>query len=936
MSGESTRGSLAGQPPDPHALPSAEGTTGEMARAYRPADVEPRIYERWLAADVFAPDGAGSLARPGLEPFVVIMPPPNVTGALHLGHAARSATEDLMVRRARMQGRPTLWLPGVDHASIAAQWVLRRVLADEGTTPEALGRERYLERMWRFMDETRPVIMGQQRRLGSSADWGRERFTMDDRSARAVRVAFRQLYEDGLAYRGQRLINWCPGCGTSVSDLEVIGTPEEGTLWFVRYHLLRPGREPGDEPSPDEVIVVATTRPETILGDTAVAVHPEDERFATLVGRRVRIPFVERDVPIIADTMVDLGFGSGAVKVTPAHDPVDFETGERHGLPRIDIMHDDASLNEQAGPYAGLSREDARQRILAELEARGDLLEARRHEMVVGRCQRSDDIVEPRLKTQWFIRMAPMAERAMTAVRDGRTRFVPARFEKTFFEWLENIHDWNISRQLWWGHRIPAWYCADGHVNVSDAPDGPARCGECGSEDVAQDDDTFDTWFSSGLWPFATLGWPEPSQDLPTYYPTTVMETGYDILFFWVARMMMLGEWLTGQEPFSVVYLSGLVRDPYGRKMSKTRGNVIDPLAVVDEIGADALRFALINGAAPGADQRLGSSHLDGARNFANKIWNAARFVLSARPPEVPDDAVLALPASGLLGPAEHWILSRSEVAHRGADEAFAAFQFAEATRVLHAALWSEYCDWYLELAKVQLAPEVPLERRIATWQVLTWVLDRYLRLLHPVMPHLTEEVWRRLPHRPDDGDLLITAAWPGPDAAAGLVDEGRAEAVADLLALITQVRNARADAGIEPSAWLEAELRFEEASREAACEALEDAVARLARIRPVLRRAADEEADEQADGEAGDAALVVVSRGAEARLRASEANRARDRERLARELADAERLLEAARARLANEAFVANAPASVVDGVRARLAELHERATRLRQLLGE
>ncbi|CAN5786844.1 valine--tRNA ligase [soil metagenome] len=908
-----------------------DGPAEEMSRAYQPADVERRIYERWLAADVFAPDGAGSLARPNLDPFVVIMPPPNVTGALHLGHAARSATEDLMVRRARMQGRSTLWLPGVDHASIAAQWVLRRVLAEEGTTPEELGRERYLERMWRFMAETRPVITGQQRRLGASADWGRERFTMDEGSARAVRVAFRQLYEDGLAYRGQKLINWCPGCGTSVSYLEVIGTPEEGSLWFVRYHLLSPDGSPGAEPSADEVIVVATTRPETILGDTAVAVHPEDERFAALVGRTARIPFVERDVPIIADATVEREFGSGAVKVTPAHDQADFETGERHALPRIDIMNDDASLNEHAGPYAGLSREDARRRIVADLEARGDLLEARRHEMVVGRCQRSDDIVEPRLKTQWFIHMRPMADRAMASVREGRTRFVPARFEKTFFDWLENIHDWNISRQLWWGHRIPAWYCPDGHVTVSDSLPGPSRCGECGSTGLAQEEDTFDTWFSSGLWPFATLGWPEPCQDLRTYYPTTVMETGYDILFFWVARMMMLGEWLTGREPFSVVYLSGLVRDPYGRKMSKTRGNVIDPLAVVEEIGADALRFALVNGAAPGADQRLGSSHLEGARNFANKLWNAARFVLSARPDEVPGDAVLALPSASLLGPAEHWILARSDAAHREAEAAYAAFQFAEAMRVLHAALWSEYCDWYVELAKVQLAADVPAERRIATWQVLTWVLDRYLRLLHPVMPHLTEEIWGRLPHRPDDGNLLIVAAWPEPDAVGDVADMGQAEAVQDLLGLITQTRNARTDAGIEPGAWLEAEVRFADASREAAFESLADAVGRLARVRPALLKGTPARA--AVDG--ADAVLVVVSRGAEARLRASDADRERDRERLVRELADAERLLEATSAKLANAAFVANAPAAVVEGVRTREAELRERAARLRHLVG-
>ena len=897
-----------------------------MAKAYQPAEIEPSVYARWLAADVFGPDGAGSRARPTAEPFVIIMPPPNVTGALHLGHAARSATEDLMIRRARMQHRPALWLPGVDHASIAAQWVLRRVLADEGTTPEELGRDRYLQRMWRFMDETRPVIMGQQRRLGSSADWGRERFTMDERSAHAVRVAFKRLYEDGLAYRGQKLINWCPGCGTSVSDLEVIGTPEDGKLWLVAYHLLPAGARPGSAPTSNETITVATTRPETILGDTAVAVHPDDERYRALVGRLVRIPFVDRDVPIVADAFVEPDFGTGAVKVTPAHDHTDFETGERHGLSRVDIMTDAATMNANAGPYEGLSREECRARILEDLDAAGDLVEVRDHEMVIGRCQRSDDIVEPRLKTQWFIEVKPMAERAMRAVRERRTRFVPERFEKVFFDWLENIYDWNVSRQLWWGHRIPAWYCPDGHVTVSDVETGPGRCVECRSYELTQDEDTFDTWFSSGLWPFSTLGWPDDSHDLKTYYPTQVMETGHDIIFFWVARMMMLGEWLTDEEPFRVVYLSGLIRDPYGKKMSKTKGNVIDPLEVMDEIGADALRFALVNGAAPGADQRLGPSRLDGARNFTNKLWNAARFVIGAKPDELPAEMALTLPDNHRMGPAEHWILSRCHVAQRDADAAYETFQFAEASRILHAAIWSEYCDWYLEMAKVGLGPSSDRERRAATWQVLTWVLDRYLRLLHPIMPHVTEEIWGRLPHRPDDGELLITAAWPVNSSLTSPADEAQATAVADIIELVSQMRNARADAGIEPSTWLDAELRFEDPERAAAFEAIADVVARLARVRPRVRQ------DGAASGES--AALVVVGPGAEARLSVDPADRERDRSRLEKELAETERLLASTRSKLANESFVSKAPASVVDGVREREGELEALAARIRQHL--
>jgi valyl-tRNA synthetase len=832
-----------------------------------------------------------------------------------------------MVRRARMQHRPTLWLPGVDHASIAAQWVLRQVLATEGTTPEGLGRERYLERMWRYMRETRPIIIGQQRRLGSSADWGRERFTMDEGSSRAVRVAFARLFADGLAYRGQKLVNWCPGCGTSVSDLEVIGAPETGSLWSIRYHLLPAGAAPGSAPLADETITVATTRPETLLGDTAVAVHPGDPRYAHLVGRTVRIPFVERDVPLIGDEIVEREFGTGAVKITPAHDHDDFATAQRHGLPMLDVMTDEGTMGEAAGPYAGLTREEARARILADLEAVGDLAGSVDHELVLGRCQRSDDVIEPRLKTQWFIDVKPMAERAMQAVRDRRTRFVPSRFEKVFFDWLENIHDWNVSRQLWWGHRIPAWYCPDGHVTVTDDSAGPSACRTCGSAEIQQDTDTFDTWFSSGLWPFSTLGWPDDTPDMRTYYPTTVMETGQDILFFWVARMMMLGEWLTGQEPFSVVYLSGLVRDPYGKKMSKTKGNVIDPLGIMDEIGADALRFALVSGAAPGADQRLTPSHLDGARNFANKLWNAARFTLGARPPELPADPALSLPPGDLLGPAEHWILWRCRTAMQEAEAAYAAFQFAEACRILHAAIWSELCDWYLEMAKVRLVPDSAPATRVATWQVLAWVLDRFLRMLHPVMPHITEEIWGRLPHRPDDADLLITASWPAADQGDWGADAEEAAAVSAILELVGQVRTARADAGIPPATWLDAELRFDDARMASAFDPIADAIARLARVRPRLR----------ADGpsEAGGEALVVVVPGAEARLSASPEDRERDRERLRRELDETERMLQATRARLSDAAFVSRAPGHVVDGTRARAAELQALAERLREHLG-
>jgi valyl-tRNA synthetase len=915
----------------PHDPAPSGFAAGAMSSTYRPADIEPEIYARWLAADVFAPDGRGSSPDTRKPPFVIVQPPPNVTGALHIGHALTATVEDAMIRRARMQGHPTLWQPGVDHASIAAQVVLDRLLAMEGQSRKSLGRERYLERMWRFVEETRGVISGQHRRLGASADWSRERFTMDEISARAVRTAFKQLYDDGLAYRGERLINWCPGDQTSLSDLEVIAALETGTLWFVRYHLLR---EDGT-PDPDETITVATTRPETILGDTAVAVHPDDERYQDLVGRQVLIPFVERPVPIIADPVVERDFGSGAVKITPAHDLSDFDTGRRHGLPIIDVMTDDGHINEQGGPYAGLTLAEAREQILRDLEARGDLVEARPHEMLLGRCQRSNDVVEPRLKVQWFINVKPMAQRAMTAVRHSRTRIVPQRFEKVFFDWMENIRDWNVSRQLWWGHRIPAWYCPDGHVTVSDREDGPERCSTCGRMAAAlqQDEDIFDTWFSSGLWPFSTLGWPEQTPDMQRFYPGTVMETGYDIIFFWVARMMMLGEWLTGKEPFRIVYLHGMVRDPMGAKMSKTTGNVVDPLGVIDQVGADSLRFALINGSAPGADQRLGPSRLDGARNFANKVWNASRFVLGVRPPELAANALLELPLPSELGPAEHWILARATATIGDVDAAYGAFQFGEAMRILHHAVWSEYCDWYLELAKVQLGQSATAARKIATWQVLAWVLDRYLRLLHPVMPYLTEEIWGRLPHGVGDRDLLIVASWPDAAESDGGFDPRLADGVAGLLELVSGIRNARADAGIDAWARLDAMLLFNDLAMAEAFSGLSEPIGRLARVTP---RMASSRSELEAATDPG--TLTVLTGPAEARLNASgrdlTSDLAKERARLEKERVDAQRQLDSASARLRDPQFVAKAPAAVVDGVRVRVEELEERVVRLAERL--
>ncbi len=902
--------------------PMEQGTG--LEKAYRPAEVEGPIYERWLAADVFAPDGAGSTADQSLEPFVIIQPPPNVTGSLHLGHAQRSSVEDLMIRHARMTGRPTLWLPGLDHASIAAQVVLDRALAGEGESRQSLGRERYLERMWTFVERTRGVMLTQQRRVGASLDWGRLRFTMDEVSARAVRESFTRLHREGLAYRTEALINWCPGCRTSVSDLEVVPTPETGTLWSVRYHVL----DAEGHPDPDATITVATTRPETILGDTAVAVHPDDPRYRDLIGRTALIPFVNRPVPIIADEVVDREFGTGAVKITPAHDQDDYATGKRHGLPMIDILEDDGRINGRGGPFAGLDRADARREILGRLELAGDLAAAQPHEMLIGRCERSNDVIEPRLKTQWFIRTTPLAALALEATRSARTRILPERFDKVWEHWLTNIRDWNVSRQLWWGHRIPAWYCPDGHVTVTADPNGPGACEACGrpAADLRQDPDIFDTWFSSGLWPFSTLGWPESTSDLARYYPGSVMETAYDIIFFWVARMMMLGTHLTGEAPFHTVYLSGLVRDPFGQKMSKTKGTGIDPLESIDEFGADALRFALINGTAPGNDLRLGREKLENGRNFANKLWNAARYVLGARPATIAPDAPRTSPDPGHLGPAERWIRSRCAAAVTAVDRAIGDYQFGEMTRLLYEAVWSEFCDWYLEFAKVRLADtSLPAEAREATWWTLVETLDTYLRLLHPVMPFVTEAIWGALPHTTDDPDLLIVARWPVPGAR-----DSAAEADLEaLLSLVRGLRNARAEARLEPAAYLATDVAIP-AALDGAFEALRPALERLGRARPLTRHPTREML--HAVAREGRLAVIVGDlEGAITPAGVDESTADLERARLAKELAEAERLLAATRARLANSDFVGKAPPAVVEGARVRERELVDQVARLR-----
>ena len=883
-------------------------TRRELSARYDAASVEPAIYDRWLAADAFRP---ADEPAPGVERFVIIQPPPNVTGALHIGHALTATVEDVLVRYHRMRGDDTLWLPGVDHASIAAQFVLDRIIAEEGESRASLGRERYLERMWQFMDDTRDVIGIQHRRLGASADWSRLRFTMDDLSARAVRVAFKRLWDAGLVYRGEALVNWCPRCLTTISDLENVHRDETGTLWTIRYHL---EREDGT-PDPDAWISVATTRPETLLGDMAVAVHPDDERYRSVVGRHAILPFLGRRLPIVADEHVERTFGTGAVKITPAHDPEDYELAKRHGLPAISVLDPEARINAAGGDFFGRDRYEAREAIVDRLRENGDLIDERPHAMVIGHCDRCGTVVEPRLSVQWFIRVAPLAERALASVRNGRTTIMPAHFEKVFAHWMENIHDWAVGRQLWWGHRIPAWFCPDGHITVSDDEAGPDACAECArsASELTQETDIFDTWFSSGLWPFSTLGWPEETPDMARFYPTSVMETGYDILFFWVARMMMLGLFCTDREPFRTVYLHGMIRAEGGVKMSKTKGNTVDPLGLIDDIGADALRYALVSGSAPGSDLRLTQAKLDGGRNFTNKLWNAARFVLANRPPG-------GEPATADASLATRWIRARLAEATARATRQLDGLDLGGYAATVYDVAWGDYCDWFLEMAKVDLRrQDASDDQRAATWAAAADGLATLLRLLHPLMPFVTEAIWQSLREEAPaaaPAPLLVTAPWPAP----GEADPEAEAAFTDLSSLVRGIRNLRTEASSPASAWIP--LVIEPAGDEAAAVIgrEERYIQALARARPIeLVRDGRERPEHVVAGRLG-VAWLGPDAGADA---ASEARRVAQVSELDRHIARLEGLL-------ANRGFTEKAPADVVGRERARLDELRAQRRRL------
>jgi len=710
--------------------------TPELAKIYDSRLIEPAISDQWLNSDAFAPKG-------GEDAYCIVIPPPNVTGTLHMGHAFSYTLQDILIRWQRMRGKNTLWQPGTDHAGIATQMVVERLLDQEGTHRRDLGRERFLDRVWDWKEHSGGTIVGQLKRLGCSCDWSRERFTLDEGLSRAVREVFVRLYEEGLIYRGKRLVNWDPVLETAVSDLEVVHEDEAGHLWHMCYPLAD---------NPEQHVIVATTRPETMFGDAAVAVHPDDERYTELVGRKVMLPLTNREIPVIADAYVDPEFGTGCVKITPAHDFNDYEVGKRHDLPMLNILTPRAHMLDSADvpeKYRGMERYEAREYVVADLDAAGLLHKIEEHAHPIGRGDRSHAVLEPYLTDQWYVDIKPLAKPAIEAVENGDVRFVPKHWEKTYFEWMRNIQDWCISRQLWWGHRIPAWYCDDcEHITV--ARETPERCEGCGGTHIRQDEDVLDTWFSSGLWPFSTLGWPQQTEELETFYPTSVLVTGFDIIFFWVARMMMMGLKFTGKVPFRDVYIHALIRDAQGQKMSKSKGNVVDPLEIVDQYGSDALRFTLAHMATPGRDVKLDVERIESNRNFMNKIWNAARFVFMNRGEAAPDPEFA--PESDI----NRWVLFELESCAREVDRALTEYRFNEAAASLYGFIWGVYCDWYVEAAKVALYGEDAAAKAETQITMLT-ALDGWLRLLHPFCPYISEALWQTL-HGEDA--RLVSSGW--------------------------------------------------------------------------------------------------------------------------------------------------------------------------------
>ena len=898
-------------------------TSGQMSRAYDPAAVERRIYQDWLDNGYFH-----ASREPAREPYVIIMPPPNVTGELHLGHALEKALEDALIRYRRMTGTPTLWLPGTDHAGIATQWVVERQLADDGVSRHEVGREAFVERVWEHVEKSGGIIHEQSRRLGISADWERHKFTLEPGPSHAVRTTFVSLYEKGLIYQHERIINRCVRCATALSDLEVDYQDVDGQLYYIRYPL---------EEAPDRYVTVATTRPETMLGDSGVAVHPEDPRYDGIRGRNVILPIMGRVIPVVGDEAIDPEFGTGALKVTPAHDPVDFEVGQRHRLDAPNVIGEDGNMTGVAGKYAGVERFEARRRVVEELDSLGALEKVEQHHHSIGHCQRCATVVEPLISMQWFVNVGSheqpdsIAGKAYRAVTEGDIRIVPERFTSVYLNWLENIRDWCISRQLWWGHRIPVWYCGPcGHLTVS--MEDPDACEACGSAGIRQDPDVLDTWFSSGLWPHSTLGWPEDNSDFDYFYPTTVLETGYDILFFWVARMIMLGIENTGKAPFNTVYLHGLIRDGSGAKMSKTRGNTMDPLDLVEKYGTDALRFALTTGTAPGSDLRFTENRLEAGRNYANKIWNASRFVMSALESANAADVGTHNPAplqgwSGVtpVHREDRWIVSRLDRVTAEVNRALEGFELGDAQQRLHEFIWNDYCDWYIEMAKIRLRnggqpSPVP---------TLAHVLERILRLLHPFMPFITEEVWQTLKSRlPEEGESAAESIMIAPyPASGGRTDQAAEEEIALVQQAVRAVRNTRAQLRIPAAQHLEALV--EANGQRAAIEDEADVIRAMSRVEPLRIVSGASGSDTGARGVALVISPLVVRLPLEGVVDLDA-----EGERLRSELADCLRNLERVEKLVSNPNFREKARPDVVETEEARLAELRERKQRLDEIL--
>ena len=873
----------------------------ELPKVYDPREVESSIYQMWMDNDCFRAD-----PNPDKKPFSIVMPPPNVTGQLHMGHAMDCTLQDILIRYKRMQGYEALWLPGSDHAGIATQIKVEEDLRNtEGLTRHDLGREKFLERVWAWKEKYGSRIVEQQKKMGASCDWSRDRFTMDEGCSRAVRETFCELYEKGLIYKGSRIINWCPHCLTALSDAEVEYTEKPGHLWYVRYPLTDGS---GD-------IIIATTRPETMMGDTGVAVNPEDEKFKHLIGKKCILPIMNREIPIVGDEYCEIGFGTGAVKMTPAHDPNDFEVGLRHNLEVIRCIADDGTINENGGKYQGMDRYECRKAIVADLEAEGYLVKTEPYSHNVGTCYRCHNDVEPLISAQWFVKMAPLAKEAIRVVEDGTVKFVPERFTKTYINWMENVHDWCISRQLWWGHQIPAWYCDEcGHINVS--RQDPTKCEKCGCTHLTREEDVLDTWFSSALWPFSTLGWPDlDAPDLNYWYPTSVLVTGYDIIFFWVARMIFSGMEQMKKEPFKTVLIHGLVRDDKGRKMSKSLGNGIDPLEMADKYGADALRFNLITGNSPGNDMRFFVEKCEAMRNFANKIWNASRFVmmnLTIDKVQLPEKLELE----------DKWVLSKLNTLIREVTENMDAYELGVASAKIYDFIWDTYCDWYIELTKTRLNGEDETAK-LAAENVLCYVLLRILELLHPFMPFLTEEIWQALPH---EGDFLIRAAWPTYQESLHFPQaESDMECVKDA---ITAVRARRSEMNVPPSKKAQLILVT---SRPETYAVGKHFITRMAYASEVT---VTDQAPAELKG-----MVTVVTHDANIYLPLAElVDIDAELERIAKEKAKAEDNLKRIEAKLANESFTSRAPENVVNAerekaekVRALIAKLEESAAAMK-----